>query len=240
MADRGGGMATRESDLRGVLQESELFETLEDEHLDRLVEITRERNLSEGEVVFTRGETAKALYAVTGGQFKALATSADGREIVLRLLDPGVVFGEIALLDGGDRTATVVAAKPSTLATLDRRDLLKLMRASPDIALNLLAVLAARLRATTEQMEESKFLLLPARLARRLLTLADTYGVPADDGSVKIKISQEELGSLIGTSRVSVNQQLQAWQRDDVVKTGRGAVHVLNRSVLEDAAKEEG
>jgi CRP-like cAMP-binding protein len=239
MADRGGGMATREGDLRDVLQESELFETLEDEHLDRLVEITRERNLSDGEVVFTRGEPAKALYAVTGGQFKALATSADGREIVLRLLDPGVVFGEIALLDGGARTATVVAAEPSTLATLDRRDLLKLMRASPDIALNLLAVLAARLRATTEQMEESKFLLLPARLARRLLSLADTYGVPADDGSVKIKISQEELGSLIGTSRVSVNQQLQAWQRDDIVKTGRGAVHVLNRSALENAAKEE-
>jgi CRP-like cAMP-binding protein len=234
-------MTTTGQDLRSVLAESELFETLEDEHLDRLVSVTREQELAAGAVVYTRGEPAKALYAVTAGQFKAVTTAEDGREIVLRLFDPGSVFGEIALLDGKPRTATMIAAKRSKLAAIDRKDLLRLMRAEPDIALNLLAVLAARLRSTTEQFEDTSFLLLPARLARRVLLLLDDYGEPDEKtGGTKIRIAQEELGQLIATTRVSVNQQLKAWEAEGLVKTSRGALTVLDRSGLEAAARAGG
>jgi CRP-like cAMP-binding protein len=221
-----------------VLAESDLFETLADEHLDQLLAVTREQDYGAGAVVYTRGEPAKALYAVTAGQFKAVTTAEDGREIVLRLMDPGAVFGEIALLDGKPRTATMIATKPSKLAAIDRRDLLRLMRATPDIALGLLAVMASRLRSTTEQFEETSFLLLPARLARRVLSLLDDYGEPdGKTGGVKIRIAQEELGQLVATSRVSVNQQLKAWEAEGIVKTSRGAVTVLDRAGLEAAAQ---
>lgn len=231
-------MSRTPSRLREVLAQSDLFETLEDEHLDQLVSITRERSFDVGQVVFTRDQSADALYAVTDGQFKAVTTSEDGREIVLRLIDPGDVFGEIALLDGRPRTATVIASKPSKLASIARRDLLRLMRATPDIALGLLAVMASRLRATTEQFEETSFLLLPARLARRVLALADVYGEEdRATGGVKIRISQEELGQLVATSRVSVNQQLKAWEADGIVKTSRGALTVLDRAGLQAAMR---
>jgi CRP-like cAMP-binding protein len=234
-------MTRADSSLREVLAESDLFETLEDEHLDQLAAVTREKEYEPGAVVYTRGESAQALYVVTAGQFKAVATAEDGREIVLRLLDPGAVFGEIALLDGKPRTATMIASKRSKLAAIHRRDLLKLMRATPDIALNLLAVMASRLRSTTEQFEDTSFLLLPARLARRVLMLLEEYGEPdSKSEGVKIKMAQEELGQLVATSRVSVNQQLKAWEADGVLKTSRGAITVFDRDALEVAAQAEG
>jgi CRP-like cAMP-binding protein len=230
-------MATSRNQLRDLLQDSELFEAIDDAGLDRLVEIASEQPYAAGEVVFTRGQPARALFAVLSGQLKAVSTAADGREIVLRLLDPGTILGEIAVLDGGARTATVVASEKSLLASVDRRDLLDLMRASPDIALNLLTVLASRLRSTTAQVEETNFLLLPARLARRLLALADEYGEAGPTaGEIKLRLSQEELGQLVATSRVSINQQLKAWEAEGAVRTSRGAVTLLDLAVLEAAA----
>jgi CRP/FNR family cyclic AMP-dependent transcriptional regulator len=229
-------MSTPKPRLREVLAESELFETLAEGELDQVVAIASRKQVGAGETVFLRGQPARALYAVVSGQVKVVATASDGREIVLRLIDPGACFGEIALLDGGARTATLVASVPSELIVIDRRDLLDLLRRRPEIALELLAVVAQRLRSTTEQVEDTNFLQLTQRLARKLLELASTYG--SDEGAgTRIRISQEELGNLVATSRVSINQQLKAWEKEGLLQTSRGAVTILDREGLAAAAE---
>lgn len=223
--------------LRQVLSESELFEAAPEADLDALAAVAVERRYGAGEMVFARGESSKALYAVIEGQLRAVATGSDGREITLRLLDPGTVFGEIGLLDGGPRTATVIAQRASTVARIGRKELLAQIRAHPEIALNLLAVLASRLRASTDQIEETNLLLLPARVARRLLALADEYGTAGmNGGEIELRISQEELGQLVATSRVSINQQLKAWEADGLVRLARGRVVVADREALASIA----
>jgi CRP-like cAMP-binding protein len=224
-------MSTPRPRLREILAESELFETLSEDDLDQLVSIASRKKVGAGETVFLRGQPARALYAVVSGQVKVVATATDGREMVLRLIDPGACFGEIALLDGGTRTATVTANGACELIVVDRRDLLDLLRRRPEIALGLLAVVAQRLRRTTEQVEDTNFLQLPRRLAKKLIELADTYGAE-DAAGTRIRISQEELGNLVATSRVSINQQLKAWEKDGLLKTSRGAVTILDRTRL--------
>lgn len=223
------------SALCQLLAESELFEGAPEADLDRIAAVAMERRYAAGEMVFARGEPAKALYAVVDGQLRAVVAGSDGREITLRMLDAGSVFGEIGLLDGGRRTATVVAQRPSRIARIERKALLDQLRAHPEVSLNLLAVLASRLRASTEQLEETNLFLLPARVARRLLALADEYGAEGD-GGVEVRISQEEFGQLVATSRVSINQQLKAWEAEGLVGLRRGHVVVVDRAALEAIA----
>jgi CRP-like cAMP-binding protein len=228
----------RTEQVRAFLAASEVFGGLGATDLEQLASITRSKKITRASAVFWKGEAATQLYAVFSGHLKVVAPSADGREVVLRLLDPGVFFGEIALLDGGTRTASVVASEASELLVIDRRELLDLLRRRPLIGIEMLAVLARRLRATTEQVEETTFLTLPPRLARKLLELADRYGRP-EGGGVKIErgLSQEELGTLVGTSRVSINQQLKAWESQGFVSVARGSITLLDAAALQSVAE---
>jgi CRP-like cAMP-binding protein len=229
-------MSSSSERTRGVLAQSELFRSLSPADIEQLASIGVKKRVASGESVLLRGQAAVQLYAVLSGQVKAVATAPDGREVVLRLIDPGSIFGEIALLDGAGRTATIVATRASELLVIDRRDFLDLLKRRPQIAIELLAVVAHRLRATTDQLGDTSFLQLGSRLAKKLLDLVHTYGEPADGGS-RIRVSQEELGNLVAASRVAVNQQLKAWEREGLVRTGRGAVTVLDPDGLEDAAE---
>jgi CRP/FNR family cyclic AMP-dependent transcriptional regulator len=232
-------VAVARAELQRVLAESELFELLEAEDLGRLLDISATRAFAQGEVVFLSGQPAKQLYAVVSGRIRVVASAPDGRELVLRLFDPGDLLGEMALLDGGGRSATAIADAKSVLLVIQKRDFHDLLRRRPQIAIDLLAVLAARLRSTTEQIEDTNFRNLPPRLAKKLLELAESYGEagPGGDG-VRIRISQEELGNLVSTSRVSVNQQLKAWEREGLLRTARGTVTLLDREAIEGAAAE--
>jgi CRP-like cAMP-binding protein len=231
-------MAIGRAELRSILAESELFSALTQDDLEQLASITRSRSVDAGEVVFLAGQPARQLFMVVRGQVKVVSTAADGREIVLRLFDRVDVFGELAMLDGGDRTASAIAVREGELAVVDRANFLSLLERRPEMAVRLLAVLARRLRSTTEQVTDTNFLSLGPRLAKRLLDLAGAYGHGEVNGT-RIRISQEELGNLIATSRVSVNQQLKAWERDGLVRTARGAVTLLDRNALEAAAAGE-
>jgi len=226
-------MSSRSERVRAVLEGSDLFAGLAAADLDNLASIGRTKTVKASEAVFRKGADATQLYAVLAGHLKVLAPSRDGREMVLRLLDPGVVFGEIALLDGGTRTASVVATEDSELLVIDRRDLLDLLRRRPEVAVQLLSVVARRLRATTEQVEDTAFLGLAPRLAKKLLELASRYGRRDETGvHIERRLSQEELGTLVGTSRVSINQQLKAWEREGFVRTARGALCVTDVEAL--------
>jgi CRP-like cAMP-binding protein len=180
------------------------------------------------------------MMAVLRGQVRISAPSPDGREIVLNMINAGEVFGEIALLDGKDRTADAVAQTDCELLVIERRSFVPFLMSNPEVALRLLAVLCERLRRTTEQVEDMLFRDLPTRLAKKLLSLAAASGERAQGGfRIATRMSQRELGTMVGMSRESVNKQLRAWQLDGIITTDQGCIVLTDERALQKFAEPE-
>jgi CRP/FNR family transcriptional regulator, cyclic AMP receptor protein len=129
--------------------------------------ITR-RSVRRGTTIFAKGDPATALMAVLWGSVKISVPTSGGHDAVLNIIDPGQVFGEIALLDGQPRTADAVAMTDCELMVIARRDFIPFLRSEPDVALKLIESLCARIRRTSEQVEDVMYMSLPARLAKSL------------------------------------------------------------------------
>jgi CRP-like cAMP-binding protein len=157
---------------------------------------------------------------------------------VLNLIHTGELFGEIALLDGRPRTADATAMEDSELMVIDRRDFLPFVREQPEIAVNLIEILCARLRRTSEQVEDLMFMSLPARLAKTLLRLANLDG--SENKPVQFAMTQRELSQMIGMSRESTNKQLRAWEKRKWVRLDRGMLTVLDAIALSEIGEDNG
>jgi len=163
--------------------------------------------------------------------------SAEGKEAVLNVIHAGSVFGEIALLDGQPRTADAVAMEDCDLLVLERREFVPMLRQNPDLALRLMELLCARLRRTSEQVEDVMFLDLEGRLAKALLRLAREQGRDGATAAL-VRITQRELGQIIGMSRESTNKALRDWQRRGWVRLVKGGVDLVDRTALGRAGEE--
>jgi CRP-like cAMP-binding protein len=224
-------------DRRRLLQGVSIFSSLSQAELDRLLEATSTKRLSRGEVLFRKGDPGRQLYGLVQGRLRIFAVGPDGKEMVFHIADPGDVIGEIALLDSNPRSANVVAIEDVELLCLDRRDFLPFLERHPHVAIELAGLLAARVRRLSELAEDSILLALRARLAKKLIALARNYGQPTDAGTrIDLKLSQQALGELVGTSRESINKQLRDWSQRDLVRFERGTLTLLDVSRLEALA----
>jgi CRP/FNR family transcriptional regulator, cyclic AMP receptor protein len=194
------------------------------------------RSVRRGTTIFTKGDPGTGLMAVLWGSVKISVPTADGREAVLNIINPGEIFGEMALLDGRPRSADAVAMDDCELMVIDRRDFIPFLRDQPDIALKFIEVLCARIRHTSEQVEDVMYLSFPGRLAKTLLQL--TGGPDAPAAHRNIRITQRELSSIIGMSRESTNKQLRAWENRKWVRLQRGGIAVVNPAALAKLAAE--
>jgi len=224
-------------DRREVLKGIPLFQGMSDRELDLLLALTTTKKLKKRAYLFRKGDPGNALFAVLEGRLKATGEGRDGKEMVFSVMDPGEVIGEIALLDQEPRSATVQAVEDVTLLTLHRRDLLPFLERNPKAAIKLAAVLAKRIRNLTELAEDTVFLGLPSRLAKKLLSLADRYGKQTPEGlKIDLKLPQHELGELVGTSRESINKTLRQWGEESLVSFASGYLTIKDRDRLEDLA----
>lgn len=221
-------------DLRAALAQHFLLKDLSPEDLDRVGELATTRWYQAGQPVFMKGDPGTAMMAVLSGRIRICAYSADGREVVLNVINPGEVFGEIALIDGGERTADAFAMEATELLCLSRRDFLPYLERNPEVCIKLLTIICQRLRSTSEQLEDLNFLDLRCRLAKRLLYLAAVHGEPTAKGiHIGVRLPQHLLASMIGTSREAVNKQLRDWEAKGFIDVRRGSVTILDRSSLE-------
>lgn len=228
MATRSDDQTMRQVfDKRAILQNHPLFGALGSGVIDQLSAHAATKRIKRGTTIFSKGDQGTCLYAVCTGQVKITVPSGEGKDAVFNLIGPGQIFGEIALLDGGQRTADAVASKDSELLIIDRRDFIPLVHREPEIAIKLIEILCGRLRNTSEQVEDVIFLDLPARLAKALLRLAGTGA-----GDRKIAITQSELGQIIGVSREATNRQLRDWEKSNWLKLESGAVVLLDPDAL--------
>ncbi len=221
-------------DKKAILEGHFLLHHLPAETLENLARFARLQKFAKGDVIVRKGAVGGGMMAVVEGRVKISTVSPDGKEAILDFISPGEVFGEIALLDNGERTADATAMEACQVLVLERRDFLPFLERHPQTCIKLLSVLCGRLRQTNQLIEDSLFLKVESRLAKRLLGFTRQYGEPRPEGIlIHIKLSQQEIAALIGVTRESVNKQLSAWQERGWVKVSRGAILVTDIEALE-------
>jgi CRP-like cAMP-binding protein len=212
-----------------LLRASILFQGLSEAELDDIVPLTHLTSLNARDELFHQGDPGSQLFVVIRGRLKVLTTSAQGDEIVFSIVGPGEVLGELAVLNQAERTATVRAIDVSELLSLHQRDLLSFLEMHPKAGIKLARLLATRITNLSELLADMQFLNLPFRLAKKMISLAHNYGQEQEDGlRIKLRISQEEWGDLVGATRESVNKQFRSWTREGLIHTDRGCI-VLDR-----------
>ncbi len=224
----------RPLDKRAILERHFLLHHLPVEVLDNLSRFARMQKFAKGDVIVQKGAAGGGMMAVVEGRVKISTVSPEGKEVILDFINPGEVFGEIALLDNRERTADATAMETCQILVLERRDFLPFLERHPQTCIKLLSVLCGRLRQTNQLIEGSLFLNVESRFAKRLLGFARQYGEPQPDGIlIRLKLSQQEIAALIGVTRESVNKQLSAWQERGWIEVSRGAILVTNIEALE-------
>lgn len=214
-----------------------LFSGLEAENLHFLASKLQKRRYRRGEVIFHEGDPGGQLYIIVSGRVRISVVAEDGRERDLALLDPGECFGEMSLLDGGERSATATAIVETEALVLSREAFYRFARGNAGVMESLVSLLIQRLRDTNRLLGEVLFLNLPARVARQLVRLAESSGQASlHDSPVVIPLDQEELARLVGASRESVNRALHLYQRQGLLTTSLRSVTVTDLRALREAA----
>jgi CRP-like cAMP-binding protein len=226
----------RGRDKLELLRNHPLFRELPSTIIERLGSYMKRRSVARGSTIFAKGDPGDGLMGVLAGTVKISVPSADGRDVVLNVINEGGIFGEIALLDGHPRTADATAMSDCQLMVIERRDFVQFLRSQPDVMLKFIEILCARLRRTSEQVQDVTFLDLPTRLAKTLLRLTAENGTSG--AKRKVSITQRELSQMIGMSRESTNKQLRAWAKRKWIELERGGLTVLQPDRLEEAAEE--
>ena len=204
-------------------------------NLQQLRSCLRRRSFHRGEVIFHQGDPGDTLHLIRQGRLKVVIPSETGEEVLLAILSQGDCFGELALLDGGPRSATVIAMESVETLVLGRKDFLVFVRTHMEMAEKLVVNLARIIRRVNEDVADLAFLDLPGRLAKKLLELAEAHGEPGPDGEgieIGVPLTQEELAGMIGATRPSVNKVL-GWYEDQGAIQRRGRkIAILKPDVL--------
>ena len=188
------------------------------------------------EVVVTQGSRDHEMYIVQKGRLRISTLSLEGKEVGYGVLEEGDTFGEMSMLDGDPRSATITAIEPCELLELSSQAFRTLVFENPDIALNLLVILAQRLRHTTQIYEDAVSLEVPARLAQFLIQFSRSEE-GCDEPVLDFKLSQYELGTLVNASRETVNKQLREWEQNGLIKSSRGKIRLLDLEALQNQAE---
>jgi CRP/FNR family transcriptional regulator, cyclic AMP receptor protein len=209
-----------------------LFTSSRPVHLSEIARRLTVRNYRRGEVIFHQDDPGSALHIIKRGQVKISTISPEGEEAILAILTDGDYFGELSLLDGKPRSANSTAMEITQTLALQRQDFMDILGRHPEMVGDILASLADRLRNTDHLLEDAVFLSLPARLAKRLLELAEKHGVKTDRGlEIDLHLTQQELAAALGVSRVALNKQLGLLQ-------DRGLVSLETRRIIIDRPDE--
>src|SRR5450631_15233 len=230
--ERKGIAMSKQAEFAVILKMNPMFADLGPDELQRISHLCHTQHLAAGEVLFQKGDSGEALYGVRRGQVRIETGAPDGSRLTLNFMGPGDLFGEVAVLDGQERTADATAGEHTELFVLRQEDFLGHLEREPKVAIKIIKLLCQRIRWQSERMEESVLQPLPVRLARRLCALSEDFGS-------EVHISQEQLGVFVGAARESVNRQLQLWRKEDILDLQRGRILLLNMNRLTAVARNE-
>jgi CRP-like cAMP-binding protein len=221
-----------------VLAKAGLFQGIAEEAAEAVATSLEYGDYGRGETVFSEGEQGDTLYIVLEGKVKIGRRAADGRENMLSVMGPSDMFGELSLFDPGPRTATATVVTDARLASLAHAALRPWLTNRPEIAEQLLRVLARRLRRTNDALADLIFTDVPGRVAKQLLALSERFGSAEADGlRVHHDLTQEELAQLVGASRETVNKALADFASRGWVRVDSRALTILDAERLARRAR---
>jgi len=212
-----------------------LFGILDPGDVDALLARARFEHYPARQLIFARGSPGRSMMAVLRGSIRISTTSINGREVVLAILNASEIFGEMALFDGGERTADAIAINDCDLLVVDQRDFIPFLKSRGDLCIAFLRLLSQRLRHTDELVEAAMFEPLESRLAKTLVRLASEAG--SGNGAeppLQLRVSQQELAGMIGASREKVNKQLRVWQRAGLLELAKRRVVIRDIGALQE------
>lgn len=214
------------SAYKDLLKNVSLFRDVQDEELERLAALVTERQVPKDAHIVTQSEPGDAMFVIAKGRVKVVIYGDNGREVILTLLKSGEFFGEMALLDDLPRSANVIASEDSTVLMLRREQFADFIAKNPPFALNVMAELSRRLRRADEIIGNLATLDVYGRVAHIMIDLAKKDGVETEEGIlIKERPTQQDIASMIGTSRETVSRVLSEFQK-------RGFVEMRGREIL--------
>jgi CRP/FNR family transcriptional regulator, cyclic AMP receptor protein len=231
---------TESERLARLLEEVPPFSVLHPDDLRDLVRRVRSRSYPRGQVIFREGEPGKTLYVIDRGQVKLSTRAPGGRELLVAILGRGQIFGELEIFDGGPRGMTARTMEPVETFVLDKHLVQAMLRTRPAFVRRLLELMARRLRRADQAAQDLVFFDASTRLARRLLQLAEEHGTSDPDGSqvrIRVRLTQDEVGQMIGVNRSSVNRVLRALATQGLVDWNGGLPVILDPSRLGEMAR---
>jgi CRP-like cAMP-binding protein len=215
--------------IASLLAKVELFGELDEDARLAMAERARRRVVARGQVIVWQDEPGESMFVLLEGAVKLVVSSRDGEVVELTRLVAPASFGELAVGDGGPRSATVEAVERSLLLVITRAELLRLLRSDERVAEALLRLLGAMVRRSTRQVTDLAFLSLQGRVAAKLLELAD----PAGQSPVRTRrVTQGELATMVGGARQSVNQALRSLTDRGYIRAAGRAVEILDPQSL--------
>lgn len=211
------------SEVLRILKEIPLFRSLSDEHLSLVSGGFTINKVKKGEIIFYQSDESTDLYIVLEGSVKACLIDPEDKELVLNIFKKGDFFGELSLLDGRPRSATIIAIDDSVIGVLRREKFLTLLKNNPMIAISLLSAMVERIRITDEMLGAMAFLDVSRRIVKILLNIAEKEGEKTEDGLIKIKrITHRELASLTGASREAVTKAMKVLKFRGILREKNG------------------
>lgn len=224
-------VTSAEESTVGLLRSVPLFAELDPDELEQFSRVAIPRSYPAGTRVFHEGDHSDACYIVKSGTFRVTREHPDGRAITLATLGEGDIVGELAMLDGEVRSASVeTLGGDGELLALPANDVRSLLERHPEITVKFVAALTRRLRSANERISRQSFQTVPSRVAGVLSQMVAEEG--EDGRQVTIRMNQADLAQLAGTSRESVSRFLADLERSGVVKAGRGQVTILEPARL--------
>jgi CRP/FNR family transcriptional regulator, cyclic AMP receptor protein len=220
---------------RRLIENCVLFKGMSESERSAISARARIRTFEAGNNIFAIGSPGDQMMAVLSGTVRISLPSNDGKELLLAIIHPGEVFGELAVLDGKVRSADAHAESACSLAILDRRDILSFLERNPSAWLKIIEVLCHRLRRTDQVLAEVALMQLPTRLAKMMLRITESAPVKPTE---KIRFSQRELASMVGGTRESVNKCLRKWQTGGIVQVSESWIAITDRAALENIAEQ--
>ncbi len=212
-----------------VLKEIPIFSNLSEEHLLLISKGFDIQKVKKGSTIFYQSDESTDLYIVLEGCAKAILTDFNDKELLLNIFKKGDFFGELSLIDGRPRSATVIAIEDSIFGVLKREKFIALLNKNPMIAISLLSAMVKRIRVTDEMLGAMAFLDVSKRIEKILLSIAEKEGEKTKDGIVKVrKITHKELASLTGASREAVTKAIKVLKFKRILEEKDGFFFISN------------
>ena len=217
------------------LQRVPLFFGLPEEQLQDISRLLLERSYQKGRFIFMEGEPGEAIYLLKSGLIKLTKRLEDGREHILHFVNPGDVFAEVVIFDGGTYPATAEVQEDSVVGVLRNQDIERLLSQHPSMAVSLLHIMSRRLRTAQEKVMNLALHDTARRLAFSLLKMAEEHGVQKSKGTlINLNLTNQELANLTGSSRETINRMLNSFKRAGAIDVDRQQIVVMDKNKLED------